>query len=105
MSISRARRSVSLPFPSSPHWVPTTTVAGTRHLRSLDRITHNCSVPGPGPRKTGPNRPDAPDPGLRPAAPAPHRPLPASLDPAARPSLQDDLVVDQFHRHGGALEI
>src|ERR1700728_1257283 len=30
MSISRARRSVSLPFPSSPHWVPTTTVAGTR---------------------------------------------------------------------------
>src|ERR1039458_7640272 len=30
MCISRARRSVSLPFPSSPHWVPTTTVAGTR---------------------------------------------------------------------------
>src|SRR5271166_2469360 len=30
MSISRARRSVNLPFPSSPHWVPTTTVAGTR---------------------------------------------------------------------------
>ena len=28
--MSRARRSVSFPFPSSPHWVPTTTVAGTR---------------------------------------------------------------------------
>src|SRR5580692_8040325 len=31
MCISLARRSVSLPLPSSPHWVPTTTVAGTRH--------------------------------------------------------------------------
>src|SRR5205823_10398177 len=30
IDISLARRSVSLPFPSSPHWVPTTTVAGTR---------------------------------------------------------------------------
>src|SRR5579875_4180899 len=28
--MSLATRSVSLPFPSSPHWVPTTTVAGTR---------------------------------------------------------------------------
>src|SRR5580658_4257652 len=31
--MSRARRSVSLPFPSSPHCVPTTTVAGTTLLR------------------------------------------------------------------------
>ncbi len=31
--MSLARRSVSLPFPSSPHWVPTTTVAGTSRLR------------------------------------------------------------------------
>src|ERR1700722_16173089 len=46
MCISRAKRSVSFPFPSSPHWVPTTTVAGTRYLRSLCRITHNCSAPG-----------------------------------------------------------
>ena len=29
MCISLATRSVNLPFPSSPHWVPTTTVAGT----------------------------------------------------------------------------
>jgi hypothetical protein len=29
MCISLATRSVSFPLPSSPHWVPTTTVAGT----------------------------------------------------------------------------
>src|SRR5207237_3981784 len=29
IDISLARMSVSLPFPSSPHWVPTTTVPGT----------------------------------------------------------------------------
>src|SRR5205814_9885136 len=36
IDISLASRSVSLPLPSSPHWVPTTTVPGTRF--SLDSM-------------------------------------------------------------------
>src|SRR6516164_7036761 len=46
MSISLATRSVNLPFPSSPHWVPTTTVAGTRFsVRSVAGL--RTSVPPP----------------------------------------------------------
>src|SRR5271165_1313996 len=50
MCISRARRSVSLPLPSSPHWVPTTTVAGTRHPPSAapDYAPLYPGTPGPG---------------------------------------------------------
>src|SRR5664280_1346478 len=45
MSISRARRSVNFPLPSSPHWVPTTTVAGTGLPRELPRCP--SSLPHP----------------------------------------------------------
>src|SRR5580658_5918282 len=84
MSISRARRSVSFPFPSSPHWVPTTTVAGTRHLRSLDRITHHCSAPDQGGRRKDPSA-------IRP--------------PRSPGSVEDDLVVHHLHRHRRALQV
>src|SRR5207342_1713695 len=38
IAVSLARRSVTFPLPSSPHWVPTTTVAGTAgSSRSTER--------------------------------------------------------------------
>src|SRR3984957_15859523 len=48
MSISRAKRSVSFPLPSSPHWVPTTTVAGTSHLRSICGLRTTVALPDMG---------------------------------------------------------
>ncbi len=42
---------MSLPLPSSPHWVPTTTVAGTRLLRSLGASDYAPLYP---PRNGGP---------------------------------------------------
>src|SRR5271168_3782604 len=46
MCISEASRSVSFPLPSSPHWVPTTTVAGTRSPRSLVAADYAPLYPG-----------------------------------------------------------
>src|SRR5262249_12817907 len=37
MSASAARRSTIFPFPSSPHWVPITTVAGTPSSSELQQ--------------------------------------------------------------------
>src|SRR5580698_2809430 len=51
MCISDETRSVNLPLPSSPHWVPTTTVAGTHlSVRSALRITHHFTLPETGVR-------------------------------------------------------
>src|SRR5271167_1927181 len=55
-SISLARRSVSFPLPSSPHWVPTTTVAGTR-LSSVAKSGLRTSVT----RRRGLDAPNPPD--------------------------------------------
>src|SRR3974390_2824585 len=49
MPISLARRSVSLPLPSSPHWVPTTTVAGTRDSSVAKSGLRTSVARGPAP--------------------------------------------------------
>ncbi len=56
---------MSLPLPSSPHWVPTTTVAGTRHSSVTDADytpvypSDRAPPDGRGTARTGPTDPYA----------------------------------------------
>src|SRR6185437_16787943 len=95
-SARSASRSVTFPFPSSPHWAPTNTIPGigdgvyARHGRTLAGIGATSGVPSPpapGPDPSPPTPgPGTPVPGPDPAPPGPDPTPPAPTpDPSPLP--------------------